>query len=66
MEVAGEREVTLSRKDAENATWIIDYPVLCYLKHDRRKLVLVHLADPDAEEKVLELKADEEFIKFLD
>ena len=27
---------------------------------------MVHLADPDAEEKVFELQADEEFLKFID
>ena len=46
--------------------WNIDYPLLSYIKENGKQLVMTHLADPDATNRTIILKDDEEFVSFVE
>ena len=46
--------------------WTTDYPILSHIKEDRRQLVMIHLADPDAAKKTVKLDENEEFLSYVE
>ena len=62
------KEIPMSLKDIKTDShfWIVDYPILAYVKRDGREIEMIHLADPDFPRKSYMLERGEEFIAFVD